>query len=75
MDNFWIRGSPNAAVFPLPVYEFAIIESPDKIEGIDSFWIGVGVWYWSFSHVLNNKGDNPSLLNDISYDIIIINTK
>jgi hypothetical protein len=45
LDSFCIIGRPNAAVFPLPVYAFAITLSPFKMDGIASFWIGVGVMY------------------------------
>lgn len=47
-ESFWIRGRPNAAVLPLPVSAFAIMLSPERIDGIASFWIGVGVLYWIF---------------------------
>lgn len=68
--NFYMRGSPNAAVLPLPVSALAMTLYPLRIEGMASFWIGVGVIYWIFSQVRSNKEDNPSLLKDI-YKMII----
>lgn len=47
-ESFWIMGRPNTAVLPEPVYALAITLSPLRIEGIASFWIGVGVIYWIF---------------------------
>lgn len=37
LANFYIKGRPNAAVLPLPVYALAITLSPLIIDGIANF--------------------------------------
>lgn len=46
--SLWIMGRPNTAVLPEPVSAFAITLSPLRMDGIASFWIGVGVMYCIF---------------------------
>jgi hypothetical protein len=46
LASFWTKGSPNAAVLPLPVSAFAITLYPFNIERMVKDCIGVGVIYW-----------------------------
>ena len=58
-------GSPNAAVFPEPVYELMITLFPWMTEGMARVWMGVGVWYLIFWQVLRSQSESFSLLKDI----------
>ena len=70
---FCIIGSPNAAVFPVPVRAFAIkFVSPVSKRGIAKIWIGEGVTKPFFSTALSAYSSKPKSSNvTVSFSSVV----
>lgn len=57
-------GIKYAAVFPVPFFALAMIDSLLMVRGIDYYWIGVGLKYYYFVNASTIFSFKPNSVND-----------